>query len=154
MPEVEEEAVRRPRPRRLDAAALALFGLVLVVSTAPSAGSAPDNAAKTPVADNAATGANVAAIRDAISRTISSYGNDVQEAYHRELIRNGKIEGEITVAFTVKPDGEVDDVRAEKSSLNWPPLEQEILNRVKAWKFPPFTGTPVRATVPYKFGPR
>ncbi len=70
------------------------------------------------------------------------------------MLKNPKIDGEITLAITIRPDGTVGDVRTENSSLNWPPLEQEIVNRVKAWKFPAFAGDPIEATIPFKFGPR
>ena len=164
MREVEEQTMRGAQAARLGWAALAPVGLALLLFAWPAlAERAPGNAPKTAASDKAAAGSvkprstasdNVAAIRDAITRTIASYGNDVQDAYHRELLKNREIGGDITVAFTVRPDGDVVDVRAEQSSLNWPPLEQEILKRVKAWKFPAFAGEPVQATAPYKFGPR
>ena len=97
---------------------------------------------------------DVAGIKEVISRTITSFGKDIQDAYHRELIKNPKIDGEITVSFTVRPGGDVTDVKVEQSSLNWPPIEEEILNRIKAWKFPQFEGEPIPAYVPYKFGQR
>ncbi len=145
------------------AAALVASGLILFSPAAISlAETAPDNIPKTQGSDNAAaksakpsSGAvdNIAAIKDIISRTITSFGNDVRDAYHRELVRNPKIDGELTVSFTVRPGGDVTDVKVDKSSLNWPPLEEEIVNKIKAWKFPPFEGEPIPAYVPYKFSP-
>jgi len=151
-------------PRFLKAAVLIVSGLILCApATFSLAEIAPDNVLKTQAGDGTAAkdatppaGAidNTAAIRDVISRTITSLGNDIRDAYHRELIRNPNIDGEIAVSFTVRPGGDVTDVRVEKSSLNWPPLEEEILNRIKAWKFPPFEGEPIPAYVPYRFGQR
>lgn len=164
MREIEERTSASPLPRSVRATALAVFGLILVAVAAPSAAeNAPDNVPNTPGADHttakqgkapSAANARLAAARDAICKAITSYGIDIQDAYHRELLKNPKIEGEITVVFSVMPDGEVADVRVEKSSLNWPPLEEEMLTRIKAWKFSPFEGKPIPATVPYKFGPR
>lgn len=150
-------------PRSLKAAALVVFGLILCAPAFSPAETAPDDFTKTQAADGTTAkdakppaGAidNMAATRDVVSRTITSFGSDIQDAYHRELIKNPKIDGDISVSFTVRPDGDVTDVKVEESSLNWPPLEEEILNRIKAWKFPAFEGEPIPAYVPYKFGQR
>lgn len=160
----KEEASGKAVSQCLKAAALVVSGLILCAPAAFSlAETAPDNVAETQAEDaTAANNAkapartidNVAAIRDVISRTIASFGTDIRDAYSRELMGNPKIDGEITVSFMVQPGGDVTDVKVEKSSLNWPPLEEEILNRIKAWKFPPFEGEPIPAHVPYKFGQR
>ena len=113
-----------------------------------TAGAAADGAKETSPA-----GGQAAAAKDEISRAITSYGKDIRDAYYRALIENPKIDGEIIVSFTVRPGGEVADVRIEKSSLNWPPLEEEVLSRIASWKFAPFEGEPIPATVPYKFQP-
>ncbi len=162
MRELEGGASGR-RVRRIRGAAwIIVSGLVVFAPAAFSfAENAPDNVPQTQGADNTAPAATpasgtsdkTAAIRDAISRMIASYENDIRGAYHRELKNNPRIEGEITVSFTVKPDGEVADVTVEKSTLNWRPLEEELLNKVRAWKFTPFEGEPVPASVPYKFNP-
>ncbi len=141
------------RPRQPAAVLAALVSVIVVFAGLAWAEHAPDNAAasaKSPAAADDST----AATRDAISGAITSYGSDVQDAYHRELLKNPKIEGEITFMITIRPEGTVEDVRIGNSSLNWPPLEQEIVERIKAWKFQAFTGGPVEATVPYRFGPR
>lgn len=164
MREIEERSLASALPRSVKATALAVFGMMAVAFSAPSlAGNTADNVRRTPGEDNttagqretaAAENARLAATRDAISRAIESYGKDVQDAYHRELMRNPKIAGEITIAFEVLPGGEVADVKVANSSLNWPPLEEEVLTRIKGWRFPAFQGPPIPATVPYKFGPR
>ena len=164
MRKAKEDASGIPVSRSLTGAALVVSGLILCAPAAFSpAQTAPDNVAGSQAADGTAptdgkppAGAidNEAAIRDVISRTITSFGTVIRDAYSRELIGNPRIEGEITVSFIVQPGGGVTDVKVERSSLNWLPLEDEILNRIKAWKFPPFEGEPVPAYVPYKFGQR
>ncbi|MGE5663658.1 MAG: TonB family protein [Deltaproteobacteria bacterium] len=141
-------------PRFFRGAALVISSLILVppapVCRAESgaAGAAADTAKSTSPADD-----KTAAAKDEISRTITAYGKDILDAYYRALIENPKIDGEVVVSFTVRPDGDVADVRIDKSSLNWPPLEEEVLTRIAAWKFSPFQGEPIPATVPYKFHP-
>ncbi len=138
-------------------------GLILfATATFCPAENAPDNVPRAARTDNAtpvaspapAASDNTAATRDAVSREIASFENDIRDAYHRELLNCTGIEGEITVSFIVRPEGEVDDLAVAQTTLNWPPLQEEILNRIRAWKFTPFKGQPVPATVPYKFGPR
>ncbi len=161
MQEGEERTSGKSVPRSFNATTLLVSGMILLAPGALClAENAPDNAVKTQGAENAATGntapqsaaiVDVAAIRDRISRTITSFGKDIQDAYHRQLIENPKIGGEINITFTVQPGGDVTDVNVDKSSLNWPPLEAEILNKVGGWKFAPFEGEPIKASVPYKF---
>ncbi len=129
-------------------------GLILLAAavspTATAAGT--DNAARA-AGPPAGAADNTAAVRDAISRTITSNEKEIRDAYHRELLNHPGIAGEITVSFVVTPDGDVADAKVDKSTLNWPPLETEILNRVGLWKFAPFRGEPIPATVPYLFRP-
>ena len=163
MREDDEGDSGKPVPRFLKAAALFVSGLILCALPAFSlAETAPDNVPKTQGTDNAAVETmkppsggidNIAVTKGVISRAITSFGKDIVDAYHRELIKYPKIEGEITVSFTVVTSGDVADVKVEASSLNWPPLEEEMLNRIKAWKFPPFEGQPIPVRLPYKFNP-
>ncbi len=164
MEKLAGDASRRPVPRSFKAMGLIIAGFILFGSPAICpAETPPFNLSRTNGADKTAAepgkslladDAKLAATKDDISRTITSYCKDIQDASNRELLHNPKIDGEITVSFTVQPGGDVADVKAEKSSLNWPPLQEEILNRVKTWKFSPYEGEPIPATVPYKFGPK
>lgn len=154
-------AIGTGAPRLTRNAALLISTLILLALPAlsggeagPAAGKEADGAAG-PAAEAAKPGSTAgdrtAAAKDAISRAITSYEKDIRDAYYRALIENPDVEGEVVVSFTVRPGGDVTDVRIEKSSLNWPPLEEEVLGRIAAWKFPPFEGEPIPATVPYKF---
>ena len=162
MGELGGGASGKPVPRFYWAAGLIVSGLILFAPAFAPAETAADSVPRADGGDGKAPGAippagaadNTSAIRDAISRTIASFEQDIRDAYHRELIKHPKIEGEITVSFTVRPDGNVVDVKVDRSSLNWPPLEEEILGRIGAWKFAPFPGEAMPATVPYKFGPK
>ncbi len=151
---------RADAPRFRRAAAIGASGLFLLTAALPPAASAADIVPRAAGADNAAQAAapaaaadDSAAIRADISRTITSHEKDIRDDYHRELLKHPGIEGEIAVSFTVTPDGDVIDVKIDKSTLNWPPLETEILSRIGSWKFPPFKGKPIPATVPYMFRP-
>ncbi len=159
MGEIGERVSGRSVARNIKTA-LVFSGLILFAPAAFSpAEAAPDNVAatdKTTAEDTkppSPASDRIAAVKDVISRTIASFGSDIRNAYHRELIGNPKIDGELTVSFTVRPGGDVTDAKIDSSSLNWPPLEEEILNRIRGWKFPPFEGEPIPAIVPYQFHP-
>lgn len=147
MREGEEGASGKSVPRFPKAAALLVSGMILCAPAAFSlAEIAPDNVPKAQGTDNAAVKSarppsggigDTAAIKDVISRAITSFGKDVIDAYHRELIKNSKIEGEITVSFTVRTSGDVADVKVEESSLNWPPLEEEDLEQDQGLEISP-----------------
>lgn len=141
-------------------AAVAASGAMICAPAAPSRAqdAGGESAARTAI-DNTAgktaaprTAAEAAAISDAISRAIALRERDIRAAYYQELRANPQIAGEISVSFSVQPGGGVADVRTDRSTLNWPPLEERIVNAVKGWTFPSFEGEPVQATVPYKFG--
>lgn len=162
MGEVEGGISGKPALRSLNAAALFVAGLLVCTPAAFClAETAPESVPKMLDADDAAekdagrpAGAadNAAGIRDSISRAIASFEKEIREIYYRELLKSPNIGGEIAVSFTVRPGGDVADVKVDRSSLNWPPLEEGILNRIGTWKFSPFEGNPVSVTVPYKFG--
>lgn len=156
-------AIEAGAPRSFKGMAFVISTLILLApapvsraETGPTGVKETDGAAG-PAADAARptspAGDRTTATKDDISRTIASYGKDIRDAYYRALIENPKVDGEILVSFTVRPGGDVADVRIEKSSLNWPPLEAEVLSRIAAWKFSPFEGEAIPATVPYKFHP-
>jgi TonB family protein len=156
-------AIGARAPRFFRGAALVISSLILLApapvcraETGQVAAPKTDGAAS-PAAATAKPapqeGDGVAAAKEEISRTITSYGKDILDAYYRALLENPKIDGEVVVSFTVRPGGDVADVRIEKSSLNWPPLEEEVLSRIAGWKFSPFQGESIPATVPYKFHP-
>lgn len=147
MQESEDRASTKPASRPLLAAALIVSGLVLYVPALSMAETALDNVTEQPFPASD----KITAIKDGISRAITSHGKDIQDAYYRELIVNPKIDGEITVSFTVRPEGDVADVKVDKSSLGSPLFEEEILNRIRTWKFSPFEGEPIPAIVPFKF---
>lgn len=142
-----------PAPRFRMTAGLVVSGLVLFAAALPPAATAAgvDNAAGSAAPPGAAD--NTAAIRAEISRAIATHERDIRDAYHRELLKNPGIAGELTVSFVVTPDGDVADVKVDASTLNWPPLEAEILSRIGTWKFPPYRGEPIPAKVPYMFRP-
>lgn len=154
------ERISKKSVARTIKTALAVSGLILsapatfsLAETSPDNVAATDNAPAENTKPPSPASDKIAAVKDVISRTITSFGSDIRNTYHRELIANPKIDGEITVSFTVRPGGDVTDVKVDSSSLNWPPLENEILNRIGGWKFPPFEGEPIPATVPYRFHP-
>jgi protein TonB len=70
-------------------------------------------------------------------------------------LRGKKVEGVVTVIFTVSADGKVSDPRVEKSSH--PSFDKPALDAVRKWKFEPGVRAgqrvPCRMRVPIRFQP-
>lgn len=89
----------------------------------------------------------------AIASTVSQYRSGIRYAYNRELLKNSSLSGKIVVAFVVLPDGSVESAEIRQSSVNWPPLDEAVLKRLRNWRFPKSRGTAVRVVFPFVFHP-
>jgi TonB family protein len=89
----------------------------------------------------------------AISSRVSQYRSGIRYAYNRELLKNPSLSGRIVVAFVILPDGSVESPEIRQSSVNWPPLDEAVLQRLRNWKFPKSRGTAVRVVFPFVFHP-
>jgi TonB family protein len=88
-----------------------------------------------------------------ISSVISSYLGGIKYVYNRELKNNPNLSGKITVSYIINPDGTVSDISIKESTVNWPPLEEKLIKRIKHWKFPPSKSRKVRIVFPFLFFP-
>lgn len=77
---------------------------------------------------------------------------EVKYCFQRGLSKKPTLEGQVMVQFVIGASGEVFDPRVQSSSLNHPETEQCILNRIRAWRFPPPEGG--RTVVTYPFAMR
>lgn len=89
----------------------------------------------------------------AIASMVSQYRSGIRYAYNRELLKNPSISGRIVVAFVILPDGSVESAEIRQSSVDWPPLDEAVLKRLRNWKFPKSRGTSVRVVFPFVFHP-
>lgn len=86
-----------------------------------------------------------------IRRIVATYIPGLKYLYDRELKRRPSLHGKLTVEFVVSPAGRVDSVRLVTSALDHPSLENEILSRIRGWKFPEKPGDSTKVTFPFDF---
>jgi TonB family protein len=88
-----------------------------------------------------------------IKRTVDSYLGSLRYIYNRELRKNPDLEGKITIAITITPEGAVTEAKLVETTMNAPEMEQAILGRVRKWTFPPVAPKVVTVKYPFVFFP-
>jgi TonB family protein len=82
---------------------------------------------------------------------VAQYIAGLKYLYDRELKQRPSLHGKVTVEFVVTPPGGVSEVRLVSSGLGYPVLENEILSRIRGWRFPAKPGDSTRVTFPFDF---
>ncbi len=92
--------------------------------------------------------------QESIKEVIKSHRGSLDFAYRKALRSDPTLKGVITIEFTLSPDGTVISARAISSTVSDPSFEEDVLKRVKTWKFPayPDSGTTI-VTYPIEFSP-
>lgn len=75
--------------------------------------------------------------RRAIERILTAHTGEFMQAYNARLRRKSDLQGLIKVAFVVLPEGVADSVRIVSSSINDPPLADEVVSIVRNIRFDP-----------------
>lgn len=87
----------------------------------------------------------------AISRVVKRKLPNIKIAYEKELKKNPKLSGKITIRFVINEDGSVSDVEVVESTMNSPALERAIIRRIKRWKFAALAAGSGSTAVTYPF---
>ncbi|MCC6277115.1 MAG: AgmX/PglI C-terminal domain-containing protein [Oligoflexia bacterium] len=88
--------------------------------------------------------------RSVVQATIAKYLSQVRACYEQGLKRNGGLAGQVTMAFEIGGQGQVNFADVKRSSLGDPEVENCIGQRMKDWKFPqPRGGVNVKVTYPF-----
>lgn len=90
---------------------------------------------------------------DSIARVVASHSGAIQEIYNKALRENPTLRGTVTVEFVITSSGEVISCRVVNSSLRHPPLEEALVKRILAWRFPEIPQGKVIVTYPLNFSP-
>jgi TonB family protein len=99
-------------------------------------------------------GAGSAAIDyDAIARAVEQYKGGLIYLYNKELRKNPTLKGTITVEFSIDPSGKVIEARLVSSTMEHPPLEEALRDRILHWKFPRLFDGMIVVTYPFVFFP-
>lgn len=91
--------------------------------------------------------------RETITRIVSSHASDIRYAYNRELRKNPTLQGKIVVTLTISAEGQVTECRVKETEMNWPPLEESLVEMFKTWTFPEIPEGEVTVSYPFVFFP-
>jgi TonB family protein len=89
----------------------------------------------------------------AISRIVAAHTGAIRYAYNRELRKNPSLQGKIVLGLKISPEGQVTECRIEESSMNWPPLEEALVEIIKTWRFLEIPEGDVTVSYPLVFFP-
>ncbi len=88
--------------------------------------------------------------KDLISAVIRKNMGQIRFCYERGLQTNPRLQGRVTTAFSIGPDGRVKTARVKNSSVRSSQVEGCIISRIKSWKFPtPEGGVSVPVDFPF-----
>ncbi len=92
--------------------------------------------------------------QESIKEVIKSHRGSLDFAYRKALRSDTTLKGIINIEFTIAPDGTVISARVVSGTVNDPSFVEDVLKRVKTWKFPayPDSGNTV-VTYPIEFSP-
>ena len=109
---------------------LAPRGAIRGAGGGPGLGSTASFAA--PPAEGGTTPLGATELRSAIKRQMPK----LRACYERALKQDGRLEGRMMLAWKVRADGGVKDVRLAKDNLKEPRLARCVVDTVAGWRFP------------------
>lgn len=89
--------------------------------------------------------------RDVVLRVIRAHLGEVQRCYERQLLLMPGVQGVLRVAWRVRPDGTVLDVRVRSSEFEHLPLGRCVTTVVSKWRFPA-SAAEWSVTFPFRLG--
>ena len=88
--------------------------------------------------------------KDAIAKVIREHEGEVRFCYEQGLLMDPKISGRVAVAFVIGARGSVRKAEVAHTTLQFKSVEDCILQKLKAWKFPlPRGGVNVAISYPF-----
>lgn len=86
-----------------------------------------------------------------VRQVIASYRDQVRYCYSQELNRNPRLAGKISVRFTIGEGGYVSRAGIAQSTVGDAALEECLVRKISAWKFPAPRGGLVIVNYPFIF---
>ena len=126
----------------------------------PMITSAPLKPKKRPVIDNGELSSGSPRIvgslpKEVIRRVVRRNLSQVRYCYERELMKNPRLVGKLTIKWVVAADGTVARASVMDSQLNNPAVERCMTQKIKRWRFPkPKGGGIVVVKYPFIFNPQ
>ncbi|OHE57318.1 MAG: hypothetical protein A2Z47_03005 [Thermodesulfovibrio sp. RBG_19FT_COMBO_42_12] len=92
--------------------------------------------------------------QESVKEVIKSHRGSIDFAYRKALRSDPTLKGIISIEFILAPDGTIISARVVSSTVGDPAFEEDVLKRVKTWKFPayPDSGNTI-VTYPIEFSP-
>jgi TonB family protein len=88
--------------------------------------------------------------REEVARVVRRYLGQVRACYVKGLEKSPELEGEVAIAFTIGPAGDVLVAATKKTPKNSGDLGDCLVDAAKTWRFPhPRNGTKVVVTYPF-----
>ncbi|KMQ52226.1 putative abductin-like protein [Chitinispirillum alkaliphilum] len=91
--------------------------------------------------------------QSAINKIVTSHRASLRMSYQRHLRRNPELGGVITVRFTIAASGSVVSVNVISNTTGNSELEQDIVRRIRLWRFDAIPEGEVTVTYPFVFSP-
>lgn len=88
-----------------------------------------------------------------INSVVSSHRTSIRMSYEKYLKRNPNLAGKISVKFTISASGTVTMITVFENSTQDTELEQEIVRKIRMWRFETIPEGDVTVTYPFVFAP-
>jgi TonB family protein len=90
--------------------------------------------------------------RDVVRQVVSTHAAEVRHCYDTQLVDHPGMEGTLTLAFTIAPDGTVTNAAAQEDGPNVAALTACVITAVRRWTFPaPDDGVAAAVSYPFVF---
>jgi TonB family protein len=100
-----------------------------------------------------AASSNAKRDNSAINAVVSSHKASIRMTYEKYLKRDPALAGKVTVRFTISADGGVKAVTIVENTTNNSEIEQEIIRKIRMWRFETVPEGDVTVTYPFVFTP-
>jgi TonB family protein len=100
-----------------------------------------------------AASSNAKRDNSAINVVVASHKASIRMSYEKYLKRDPALAGKVTVRFTISASGSVTAVTIMENTTNNGELEQEIIRKVRMWRFETIPEGDVTVTYPFVFTP-
>lgn len=88
---------------------------------------------------------------NAINEIVSSHKSSIRMTYEKFLKRDPTLAGKVTIRFTITASGSVTNVKIIENTTGNSEFEEEILRKLRMWKFDPIPEGEVTVSYPFVF---
>jgi TonB family protein len=88
---------------------------------------------------------------ESVFETVNARQGQITYIYNKYLKIKPTLRGKVSIEFTIAASGKVTSARILESTLNYPPMERELLSFVKRLKFRPIDSGSVTFVFPFQF---